>query len=231
MRNTLGIVALVAALLARPLCAHAGETDTPVNESVAQVIKAAGGEEKLLDVFRFHERVLITSTPTPLAAGDTNGNRTSVVKAGGGWWVGTNKRNKDKVRVLCWAWSLRILLDDNSKIEAISEIGVDEKPAFGLRVTGSVNESIDLFFDRKSHRLTAIDYTDTRHIFSDSMWRLQNSPAFPGATWNAKPSPYQRISPAGALVGIVNAGGPLVIFAMPGLGGFSTAARLARGVS
>ncbi|MBC8290826.1 MAG: hypothetical protein H8E37_10970 [Planctomycetes bacterium] len=167
MQNTLGIVALVAALLPRPLCAHAGETDTPVNESVAQVIKAAGGEEKLLDVFRFHERVLITSTPTPLAAGDTKGNRTSVVKAGGGWWVGTNKRNKDKVRVLCWAWSLRILLDDNSKIEAISEIGVDEKPAFGLRVTGSVNEPIDLFFDRKSHRLTAIDYTDTRHIFSD----------------------------------------------------------------
>ena len=28
MQNTLGIVALVAALLARPLCAHAGETDT-----------------------------------------------------------------------------------------------------------------------------------------------------------------------------------------------------------
>ena len=167
MQNTLGIVALVAALLPRPLCAHAGETDTPVNESVAQVIKAAGGEEKLLDVFRFHERVLITSTPTPLAPGETKGNRTSVVKAGGGWWVGTNKRNKDKVRVLCWAWSLRILLDDKSKIAAIPDVVVDENPAFGLRVTGSVKEPIDLFFDRKSHRLTAIDYTDTRHVFGD----------------------------------------------------------------
>jgi len=167
MRNTLGIAALVLALLARPLCAHAGETDTPVHESVAQVIKAAGGEEKLLDVFRFRERVLITSTPAPPVAGDEQGNRTSVVKAGGGWWIGANKRNKDKVRVLLWAWSLRILLDDNSKIEAIPDNVVDKKPAFGLRVTGSVKEPIDLFFDRESKRLTAIDYTDTRHVFSD----------------------------------------------------------------
>jgi len=167
MQNTLGIVALVVALLARPLCAHAGEIDTPVDESVAQVIKAVGGEEKLLDVFRFHERVLITSKPTPLAAGETKGNRTSVVKVGGGWWVGTNKRNKDKVRVLCWAWSLRILLDDKSKIEAIPDIVVNKKPAFGLRVTGSVKEPIDLFFDKESKRLSAIDYSDTRHVFSN----------------------------------------------------------------
>ena len=54
---------------------------------------------------------------------------------GGSWWVGTNKRNKDKVRVLCWAWSLRILLDHKSRIEAIRDIVVDKKPEFGLRVT------------------------------------------------------------------------------------------------
>jgi hypothetical protein len=172
MRNALGIGALVVALLARPLCAHADGTGTPVDESVAQVIKAAGGEERLLDVFRFHERVLITSTPAPLVEGETNGNRTSVVKAGGGWWVGTNKRNKDKVRVLCWAWSLRILLADKSRIEAIPQIVVDEKPAFGLRVTGSVKEPIDLFFDKETKRLSAIDYTDTRHVFSD--WKKTN---------------------------------------------------------
>ena len=96
MRNALGIFALIAALTAQPLCALADETDTPVNGSVAQVIKVVGGKEKLLDVFRFHERVLITSTPTPQVAGETKGNRTSVVKVGGGWRVGTNRRNKDK---------------------------------------------------------------------------------------------------------------------------------------
>jgi hypothetical protein len=167
MRNRIGILALAVALLTQPLRALADERETPVDESVDQAIKAVGGKEKLLDVFRFHERVLITSTPAPLVAGETSGNRTSVVKVGGGWWVGTKKRNKDKVRVLCWAWSLRILLDDKSKIEAIPDIVVDRKPAFGLRVTGSVKEPIDLFFDRESKRLRAIDYTDTRHVFSD----------------------------------------------------------------
>ncbi|MBP86882.1 MAG: hypothetical protein CMJ64_09215 [Planctomycetaceae bacterium] len=70
------------------------------------------------------------------------------------------------MRVLCWAWSLRIPLDDKSKIDAISDIVVDKKPVFGLRVTGSVKESIDLFFDRESNRIAAIDYTDTRHVCS-----------------------------------------------------------------
>ena len=167
MRNTIGIFTLVVAVLAQPLCARADETNTLVNGSVAQVIKAIGGKERLLEVFRFHERVLITSTPTPLVAGETKGNRTSVVKVGGSWWVGTNKRNKDKVRVLCWAWSLRILLDHKSRIEAIRDIVVDKKPAFGLRVTGSVKEPIDLFFDKELKRLSAIDYTDSRHLFSD----------------------------------------------------------------
>jgi len=166
MRNVLVIFALGGALLAQPLRALADETDTPVDESLDRAIKAVGGKETLLDVFRFRERVLITSTPAPPVAGDEKGNRTSVVKAGGGWWTGTKKRNKDKVCVLCWAWTLRILLDDKSKIEAIPDIVVDKKPVFGLRVTGSVKEPINLFFDRESHRLTAIDFTDTRHVFS-----------------------------------------------------------------
>jgi len=167
MRNTIGIFTLVVVVLAQPLCARADETDTPVDELVSLAIRTMGGKEKLLDVFRFHERVLITSTPTPLVAGETQGNRTSVVKVGGGWWVGANKRNKDKVRVLCWAWSLRILLDEKSTIEAISDNVVNKKPAFGLRVTGSVKAPIDLFFDKESKRLSAIDYTNTRHVFSD----------------------------------------------------------------
>jgi len=42
------------------------------------------------------------------------------------------------------------------KIEALPEIVVDHKPAFGLRVTGSVKGPIDLFCDRKSKRLKAM---------------------------------------------------------------------------
>jgi len=145
--------------------ATAAELDPP--ELVKQVVKTAGGADKLLKLFRFRERVLITETPAAPAAKDEKGNRTSVVQVSGDWWIGTAKRDKDKVRVLCWAWSLRILLNPKSKIQMVPDIAVADKPAFGLRVTESVKEPIDLFFDKETKRLVAIDYTDTRHIFSE----------------------------------------------------------------
>jgi hypothetical protein len=143
----------------------AAESDP--QELVAHVVRAAGGEDKLLNLFRFRERLLVTDTPAALVAKDEKGNRTSVVQVSGGWWIGTAKRDKDKVRVLCWAWSIRILLDPASRIQTVPDIAVADQPAFGLRVTGSVKEPIDLFFDKETKRLVAIDYTDTRHVFSE----------------------------------------------------------------
>jgi hypothetical protein len=133
---------------------------------VREVVKSAGGEDKLLNLFRFSERVLITSTVAPLKPGDKS-NRTSTVEVGNRWWVGTAPRDKDKVRVLCWAWSLRILLDPKAKIASLDEIRVGDRPAFGLRVTNAVQEPIDMYFDQETRRLVAIDYTDTRHVFSE----------------------------------------------------------------
>ncbi len=132
---------------------------------VAQVVKAVGGEEHLLKLFRYRERVLIASTPAPPVTADEKGNRTSVVQIAGDIWLGSTKRDKDKVRVLCWAWSLRMLLDPKSKVESIADATIADKPVFGLRVTESISEPIDLYFDKETQRLVAIDYTDTRHLF------------------------------------------------------------------
>ncbi len=143
----------------------AAETDP--QELAKQAIKTVGGKDKLLKLFRFRERVLVTETPAPPVTKDEKGNRISVVQVAGDWWIGTAKRDKDKVRVLCWAWSLRIFLDPKSKIQTVPDIAVGNKPALGLRVTESVNEPIDLFFDKETKRLVAIDYTDTRHVFSE----------------------------------------------------------------
>ena len=153
--------------LARPVVAS--DVDAAAKKLVEEVVATAGGEEKLLKLFRFRERVLITSTPAAAVTPDEKENRTSVVEVGQNWWLGTAKRDKDKVRILCWSWSLRILLDPKSKIQTVPDINVADKPAFGLRVTESVKEPIDLFFDKESKRLVAIDYTDTRHLFSE--WR------------------------------------------------------------
>ena len=162
------VILLTACCVSFPsISTSAAEMDS--QELVKQVVKTAGGEEKLLNLFRFRERILITETPAAPVVKDEKGNRTSVVQVSGDWWIGKAKRDKDKVRVLCWAWSLRILLDPRSRIETVPEIMVADKPAFGLRVTESVKEPIYLFFDRETKRLVAIDYTDTRHVFSE--WR------------------------------------------------------------
>jgi hypothetical protein len=157
---------LAIAFLAFLSCAaHAVEPDP--RELVAQVLETAGGEEKLLKLFRLRERLLVTKTPAEPVTQDEKGNRTSVVEVSGDWWIGKAKRDKDKVRVLCWAWSLRLLLDPQSTIESCHDITVNGKPAFGLRVTESVKAPIELFFDVESKRLVAIDYDDTRHVFSE----------------------------------------------------------------
>ncbi len=132
---------------------------------VQDVIAAAGGEEKLLRLFCYSERVLITETPTPFGPHDTS-NRTSTVEVGGRWWIGSDLRDKDKVRVLCWAWSLRLLLEPQSKIESLPDAQVGGVAVSGLRVSESIAEPLDLWFDAEAKQLIAIDYTDTRHMFS-----------------------------------------------------------------
>ena len=160
----LGLGLLTIACLT-PTWASAEETEA--RKLAEAAIAQAGGEEKLLNLFRFRERVLISSTPTPLPDANEKGNRTSVVQVGGDWWLGTNKRDKDKVRVLLWAWSLRILTDPKSNLEMLPETKFADQLAVGLRVTESIKEPLDLYFDKATLRLIAIDYTDTRHLFSE----------------------------------------------------------------
>ena len=157
-------LSLMAMIVMTP-CLNTDEFDP--KQLVEQVVAAAGGEEKLLKLFRFRERILVTAAPAAPVIADEKGNRISVVEVAGDWWLGASKRGKDKVRVLCWAWSLRILLDPKSKIEVLPETAINGKPAFGLRVSESLQEPIDLLFDKEDRRLVAIDYTDTRHFFSE----------------------------------------------------------------
>ncbi len=116
---------------------------------------------------RYRERVLITSTPAAKPAADEKGNRTSTIELGGRMWVGNGPREKDKVRVLMWAWSLRILSAPDAKISVIPDATVGGKQALGLKVTEAIKEPIELYFDPEIKLLIAIDYTDTRHMVSE----------------------------------------------------------------
>ena len=168
MPNALKFVALSLIVLC-VVTPHLRAEDTDAKKFVEHVVKTAGGEEKLLELFRFRERILVSAAPAAPVTPDEPGNRTSVVQVSGDWWLGKDKRGKDKVRVLCWAWSLRLLLEPTSKVTTLAATTVTDKPTFGLRVSASIEEPIDLLFDKETRRLVAIDYTDTRHIFSE--WR------------------------------------------------------------
>lgn len=165
MRVTLAAsLALVGCCLVRPVRADAPASPA---EFAAQVVAAAGGEERLLTMFSFRERVVVSSEAPPPPTADEPGNRTSIVELGGGWWVDGVERNKDKVRVLAWAWSLRLLLDAQSELELLPSTTLAERSVVGVRVSQSIAAPLDCYFDAETLRLVAIDYDDTRHLFSE----------------------------------------------------------------
>jgi hypothetical protein len=140
--------------------------DDAAKALAAKAIDRAGGEAKLLKLFRMREQVHVTNKMLPSPAPDAKENRVSVVQVGGDWWLGGKPRRKDKVRVLCWAWSLRLLTAPEAQLSTLTDAEVAGKPAVGLRVSGATKDPVDLWFDKETMRLAAIDYTDTRHVFS-----------------------------------------------------------------
>jgi hypothetical protein len=135
---------------------------------VKQVIAAAGGEDRLLKLFRTRETVNVSSDPQKQAP-----ERVSVYEPPKYWWTGKNERVKDEKQpqepatFLVWAWTLGILTDPASKLDLIPDVVESDKPAVGLRVSGSVTPAMDLYFDKAESRLVRIDWRSDIHRFSD----------------------------------------------------------------
>jgi hypothetical protein len=142
---------------------------------IQQVIEAAGGEGKLLKLFRIRERLNVSSDS------EKKGNeRVSVLEPPNYWWLGKRERVKDEkepATFLVWAWTLGALLDPNSKIEVISEVTEGDMPALGLRVSETINPAMDLYFDKETNRLVRIDWRSDIHRFSD--WKEYDGVKYP----------------------------------------------------
>lgn len=144
-------------------------------ETVARVVKAAGGEEKLLKLFRIKERLSVNADPA------VKGNeRVSVLEPPTYWWVGKRERvkeEKEPATFLVWAWTLGALTDAKSKVEAIPDIEEDKKSAFGLRVSGTIDPAMDFYFGKDDDRLVRIDWRTDIHRFSE--WKEHDGVKYP----------------------------------------------------
>lgn len=154
----------------------ASEPDAKV--VVQQVVDAAGGEEKLLRLFRTRETVNASSDPKKKVP-----ERVSVYEPPQYWWTGNKERVKNELMpdepatFLVWAWTLGILIDPTSKLEVIPEILESDKPALGLRVSQSVKPPMDIYFDQAEKRLVRIDWRNDIHRFSD--WKEHDGVKYP----------------------------------------------------
>lgn len=163
---------LVASLL---LGSTAGSADPDAKSRVKQVVAAAGGEDKLLKLFRIKERLNVSADP------EKKGNeRVSVLEPPKYWWLGKRdrvKEDKEPATFLVWAWTLGALTDPASKVDVIPDIVELEKPAFGLRVSGNINPPMDLYFDKGTNLLVRIDWRSDIHRFSD--WKEHDGAKYP----------------------------------------------------
>lgn len=169
MQHLRGVVTAAALLVGTGAGSAADADSKPL---VATVVKAVGGQDKLLKLMRIKEKLYIGSDP----AGKGN-DRVSVLEPPNHWWLGKNQRTNEPATVLVWAWTLGALLDPKSKVEAISEIKEGDKAAFGLRVSETITPPMDLYFDKADHRLVRIDWRTDIHRFSD--WKEHDGVKYP----------------------------------------------------
>jgi hypothetical protein len=180
-----GVVVLAWLLAsADPTSAVALEADAEAKELIQKVVATAGGEVKLLKLFRIKERLNVSPDPT------RKGNeRTSVLEPPDYWWLGKVERvkeTKEPAVFLAWAWTLRPLLDPESKIEVIPDVVEENRPAAGLRVSGTITPAMDLYFDKVESRLVRIDWRGHVHRFSQ--WNEYDGLKYPAKCVGYNPS-------------------------------------------
>lgn len=171
MRTLTGVTLTTFLLLG----SSAGSADPDARVLVKQVVAAAGGEDKLLKLFRIKERLNVSSDPEKKGS-----ERVSVLEPPKYWWVGKRERvkeEKEPATFLVWGWTLGALLDPASKVDVIPEIVEMEKPAFGLRVSGTIDPPMDLYFDKSTNLLVRIDWRSDIHRFSN--WKEHDGVKYP----------------------------------------------------
>ena len=95
---------------------------------------------------------------------------TSIIQPPKLWFVGkTDRVSEEDKGAVChdvWMWALGPLTDPATKLELIPDIAIGEKPAHGLKVSGTIEPPITACFDAATHDLVRIDWKGKQFLFS-----------------------------------------------------------------
>lgn len=156
-------------------CGLVSAAEPDAKEKISSAVKAVGGEDKLLKLFRIKERLNVS--PDPEKQGS---ERTSVLEPPKYWWLGKRERvsqDKEPATFLVWGWTLGAITDPKSKVESIPDIKDGDADLFGLRVSETVTPPMDLYFDKTTSRLVRIDWRSDIHRFSE--WKDHDGVKYP----------------------------------------------------
>lgn len=167
-------------LFALILLGHGAEAAAEdAGAKVARVVQAAGGEDKLLKLFRMEEIFHFGDKPEP-AEGKKRSTRESVLEMPGLWWLKGKERADEPAKFDVWAWTLGILVDPKAKVEDIPDKEDGGKALFGLRVSAVVDPAMDLYFDPATSLLTRLDWRGDIYRFSD--WKEHDGAKYASRT-------------------------------------------------
>jgi len=175
--------ALLGLLLLTLACNSHGQSSPEAKPLVTKIIAAAGGEDKLLRLFRMKEQY--HSGADPLPPGGKPGTRESVLDAPGYWWIGKKDRTGEPAKFDVWAWTLVAFTDAKTKVDVIPDLTDGEQTLFGLRLSYTINPAMDLYFDKELNRLVRLDWRGDIYRFSE--WKEHD-----GAKYAAKTVLYKK---------------------------------------
>ena len=143
----------------------ADEPTDATQELAKAAIAAAGGVDHLPQVVHWKETWSLGETGSP------NPREAYIVPPNAWYQDGRNiaEGNPDRTEkaYLVWVWTLAPLVDADTTLTLLPEVELSGQTLPGLRVQRDKQPDIDLYFDRTSHRLAAIDWRTYRVDFSD----------------------------------------------------------------
>lgn len=189
------LIPLLALVLGSSAFAQNSGAPSDPKPLIDKAVSAVGGADRLLRLFRIKEEFHFGETPEPKGGKETA--RESVLEPPLYWWLGKKDRADEPAKFDVWAWTLGAIFDPKSKVETIPNVIELEKPAWGLRVSGTITPPMELYFDKDTNLLVRIDWRSDIYRFSE--WREHDGAKYPSRCimykkTTSKPWFYHRIT-------------------------------------